>query len=522
MAAVSSGITDVQEHEVKFAVDPAFVMPDLTLAGLPVVERQRPVTLTATYYDTDDLRLARSKVTLRRRTGGKDAGWHLKMLDDPKSPDVRSELQLPLTRSTTPPCELTELVAGLVRNAELLPLATMRTRRTPTVLSSRDRRTSLEIVDDVVTVVDGPVAGLTYRELEVEALTRGASLDLVGELLLQAGAAPGGHASKGARALGAPDDLSPLVPLPVAADPADPAAMVVRNHLRVHAAALLAQDVRVRRDLPDSVHQFRVAARRLRSGLQAFAPLVEPEWSAHLRDELGWIAGVLGAARDAEVLEEHLFEAVRALPPELDRAAGLVLIQDALDTRITEAEQQRRTAMSSRRYLDLLDALVAAAEVPRTTALGDQPADEVLPPLVRSRFKKLRRRADLLPDEIDGHDDDWHAARIAGKKARYVGEAVAPVFGDQARRYVRQMTRVTELLGEHQDCAIAADTVRSLVTRDTGPQAAFTLGALYAQQRERVQRIREEFVADWPTISSRKWRRWLHEAGTEYVSDDGV
>jgi CHAD domain-containing protein len=390
------------------------------------------------------------------------------------------------------------------------------------VLSTRDRRTAVEIVDDVVTVVDGPVAGLTYRELEVEALTSGADLDLVGDLLLQAGAEPGGHRSKGARALGAPDELTPLVPLPVTAEPADPAALVVRNHLRVHAAALLAQDLRVRRDLPDSVHQFRVAARRLRSGLQAFAPLVEADWSAHLRAELGWVAGVLGAARDSEVLEEHLFQAVRRLPPELDRAAGLVLIQDALDARIADAEVQRRAAMSSERYLDLLDTLLQASEIPLTTALADQPAGEVLPSLVRSRFKKLRRRADLLPDEIDGHDDDWHATRIAGKKARYVGEAVAPVFGHPARRYVRQMTRVTELLGEHQDCAIAADTVRSLVTKDTGPQAAFTLGALYAQQRQRVQDIRLEFVAEWPTIRARKWRKWLAEPDAEHARDDGV
>ena len=505
----ATGITDVQEHEVKLSVDADFEMPDLALAGLPVVERGRAVTLTATYYDTDDLRLARSRATFRRRTGGKDAGWHLKLLDDDRFPDVRSELQLPLTSAKTPPVDLATLVLGATRHSPLQPLATMRTRRTPTVLRTRDGRTAVEIVDDLVTVVDGPASGLAYRELEIEALTPGADLAVVADLLLAAGAAPGGHQSKGARALGAPDDLSPLVPLPSSAVPADPAALVVRNHLRVHTAVLLRQDLRVRRDLPDAVHQFRVAARRLRSGLQSFAPLVDDAWARHLRDELGWIAGVLGAARDAEVLEGHLFRAVRDLPAELDRAAGLVRIQDALEARISEAAGERVGAMASARYLDLLDALVAAAEVPQTTELADHPAGEVLPALVSSRFKKLARMADLLAGELDGHDDDWHATRIAGKKARYVAEAVVPVFGEPARRYVRQMETVTELLGEHQDCAIAADTVRALVARDTGPQAALTLGALYAQQRQRVQDIRHEFVAVWPKIRSRKWRRWL-------------
>ena len=499
----------VREHERKFAVEPDFVVPDLALAGLPVVERGRAVTLTATYYDTDDLRLARGKVTLRRRTGGKDAGWHLKLLADPSTPNVRDEMQLPSTTSRTPPAELAELVLGLTRGAELQPLATMRTKRTPTVLRSRDGTVAIEVVDDLVTVTEGPVKGLTYRELEVEALSPGADLDIVASLLLQAGATEGVFRSKGARALGAPSELAPLVPLPGRATPADPAALVVRNHLRTHVAVLVRQDTRVRRDLPDAVHQFRVAARRLRAGLQSFAPLVEPEWSAHLRGELGWIAGVLGQARDTEVLEAHLIAGVRALPAELDRAAGLVLIQDDLEASLTEATKAAHEAMNSARYLALLDALVSAAEVPRTTPLADGPSDEVLPPLVQRRFKKLSRMADLLANELEGHDDDWHATRIAGKKARYVAEAVVPVFGAPAKRYVKQMEQVTELLGEHQDCAIAAETVRRLITRDTGPNASFTLGALYDQQRQRVKEIRHEFVAAWPEIRDKRWRRWL-------------
>ncbi|MFZ0324953.1 MAG: CYTH and CHAD domain-containing protein [Actinomycetes bacterium] len=499
----------VREHERKFAVDTDFVMPDLALAGLPVVERGRPVTLTATYFDTADLRLARSKVTLRRRTGGKDAGWHLKLQVDPGTPDVRDEIQLPSTSARVPPPELLELVLGLTRGADVTALATMRTRRTPTVLSSRDGRLAVEVVDDVVTVTEGPMAGLAYRELEVEALTPEAGLDVVASLLLETGAREGEFASKGARALGAPAELSPIVPAATAATPADPAALVVRNHLRTHVAAIIHQDTRVRRDLPDSVHQFRVAARRLRAGLQSFAPLVDDEWGLHLRGELGWIAGVLGLARDTEVLEDHLIAAVRALPAELDRAAGLVLIQDDLEANLVDATKSAHEAMGSARYLELLDNLVAATEVPRTTALADGPAGEVLPPLVKRRFKKLARMADVLPNELDGHDDDWHATRIAGKKARYVAEAVVPVFGAPARKYVKQMERVTELLGEHQDCAIAAETVRGLINRGTGPNAAFTLGALYDQQRQRVQGVRHEFVDAWPQIRHKRWRRWL-------------
>ena len=509
-----AGRHEAVERELKFSVDADFRLPDLTLAALPEVTKGKPVTLTATYYDTDDLRLARARVTLRRRTGGKDAGWHLKLPSEDGDPVERTEIQLPLTSSKTPPAELADLVLGITRTAPLQALATMRTRRTPTTVSTRRRvgaaRMSVEVVDDKVSVLDGPAAGLSYREIEAEALTPGADLNAVADLLAAQGARPGGYPSKGARALGADPDIPPLVPPTGRAGPADPAALVVRNHLRQHTAVLVHQDLRVRRDLPDAVHQFRVAARRLRSGLQAFRPLVDDEWSRHLRTELGWIANTLGAARDAEVLEDHLFVAIRDLPAELDRPAGLVAVQDELEKRIADAEDVRREAMSSERYLTLLDELIAAAEVPQTTPLADHPAGECLPPLVSDRFERLARLADPLVDELEGHDDDWHKARIAAKKARYVGEAVEPVFGRPARRYVKQITRVTELLGEHQDCAIAADTVRQLVTRDTGPQTALTLGAVYVQQRHRVRDIREEFLAEWPGIRAAKWRRWLH------------
>ena len=64
--------TSQLETERKYDAGPDFVLPDLSeLPGYTVTE---PVTfhLAATYFDTDDLRLAANKVTLRRRTGGED------------------------------------------------------------------------------------------------------------------------------------------------------------------------------------------------------------------------------------------------------------------------------------------------------------------------------------------------------------------------------------------------------------------------------------------------------------------
>src|SRR4051812_29694576 len=99
------------EVERKFDVDPGFVFPDLSLVdGVASADDPEERQLDAVYHDTEDLRLTRARVTLRRRTGGPDAGWHLKL---PAQDDARRELHAPLGRQNTPPAELLGPVAGL-------------------------------------------------------------------------------------------------------------------------------------------------------------------------------------------------------------------------------------------------------------------------------------------------------------------------------------------------------------------------------------------------------------------------
>ena len=511
-----SEASTLREVERKLAVDERFVMPDLRLSGAPHVTAQPTVVLTATYYDTDDLRLARSGVTLRRRTGGADAGWHLK-LPTGDAADARDEMQLPLKsgRPGNVPDELSTLVLALTRGAPLAARATQRTRRKPTNIGSLSDVVDLEVVDDSVSLIDGPLANTKYREVEVEVLGNSQLMNVVIELLRDAGAETSTSKSKGIRAVAGDITLAPIIPPVERARPKDTASYAVTQLVRTHVQALITQDLRVRRGLPDAVHQFRVSARRLRSGLQAFGPLVDDEWARSLRTELGWIAGVLGASRDREVIEARLFASIRALPGDLDRAAALVAVQTQLDSERAVADHEIEVALGSVRYLALLDQLVAAAEKPPTTDEAEGSAASVLPPLVNKRWKRLAREANLLHDELLGHDDHWHKTRITAKKARYAVDACVPVFGGPARKLAKQLEQVTELLGEHQDCAVAADTVRGILDRETGPQTAFALGALYAQQRDRTAQIRREFIEAWPRISHSEWRKWLKVKAAE-------
>jgi len=507
-----------REIERKLEVPGRFRVPSLAgVADVAEVLRQPTLRLSAVYYDTADLRLARSHITLRRRVGGHDDGWHLKLPVVPKAKSAkldsatRDELHLPLTNANHPPAALEQLVLGVTRGARLAPVATLRNERRPTALLDADGRPIAELTDDRVTVVRAGKVTERFREIEVEAAPGRTVEDLeaIVEALVAAGASHSGFASKVGRALGDEAAAPPDIDRPGKVHPADPASAAITAHIARHAAALVRADLWVRRGLPDGVHQMRVAARQLRSGLRTFGPLLDKEWATALRGELGWLAGELGAARDREVLEARLRDGLLQLPvPVADADAALALVHEQLGADALAAAQRVTSALNSERYRALLEALVEAARAPHTTAAAEASSAQALPALMRRSWRRLRRDADELRRK--GPDAQWHAVRLRAKQSRYALDALAPVFGRPAREWARQLVRITELLGNHQDAAIAAEATRVLAAGADG-NVGFVMGLLHDAQRAEIVATRREFLKVWPEVSHPQWRRWMRE-----------
>jgi inorganic triphosphatase YgiF len=205
-------VADHLEIERKFDVDTGFQRPDF--AGvIPGVTAAAPVVyhLSATYFDTADGRLAANKITLRRRTGGADEGWHLKLPGAPASSEAyssRLEVQLPLAAGgeRDVPAAHAARVAEVTGGLPLAPIATLDTERTVVTLTGADGSLLAEIADDQVTAGRVPATGdpLRWREVEVEVPTESAELQqAVADRLFAAGARPAGHGSKLARLLSA-------------------------------------------------------------------------------------------------------------------------------------------------------------------------------------------------------------------------------------------------------------------------------------------------------------------------------
>ncbi|MEO5900980.1 MAG: CHAD domain-containing protein, partial [Ilumatobacteraceae bacterium] len=263
-------MTAVREVEWKFEpVDETAQIPGagemgeigMTL-GPPIV-----IDLLATYYDTVDLRLLAHKLTLRHRTGGSDAGWHLKI---PAGGAARTEVQVAGDAEGGVPAELLTLARSRVRRAPLDAVATLATRRVERTVCRADGTQVASMVDDHVHAhrsADDVVSD--WHELEVE-LVGEATVDVLGEVagvLVAFGWQRSTSPSKIGKVLGPP----PTQPT----TPHRGAMRCMLDHLAAHVDAIAVGDPLVRAGDADAVHDMRVAARRLRSALATFRPFFD-------------------------------------------------------------------------------------------------------------------------------------------------------------------------------------------------------------------------------------------------------
>jgi CHAD domain-containing protein len=482
------------EVERKFDVVESTMSPSFDgIAAVAHVDKSPIQILDATYFDTPAHDLARNKITLRRRTGGHDAGWHLKV---PGGPDARTEIHAPLGPSgaggqDTVPGDLLDVVLAIVRDRPLEPVARITTRRESQILQGADRTALAEFSNDHVTAWaaasgdgDEQPAEQEWREWEMELLQTNGTvdtglLDRLSNRLLDAGAAPAGHASKLGRVLGAapqPGDA------PQTEEP-------LQYALVQQLEELLVWDRAVRADAPDAIHQMRVTTRKIRSLLRDYHETFGLPDGGWVLDELRELAGILGVARDAEVLGERYDRELDRLPTELVRGPVRERLVEGARRRYETGLRRSLIAMRSQRYFRLLDALDAiVAQSPAAVA-----CDERAPVTIDAAYKKVRKAAkaaarvdDADPDFEYHRDEALHRIRKRAKRLRYTAAATG------AEQVSEQAKAVQSLLGDHQDTVVSREHLshEAETAHDAG-EDTFTYGLLYQQEADLAERCRQ-------------------------------
>ncbi|MDN3935252.1 CHAD domain-containing protein [Arthrobacter sp. YD4] len=271
----------------------------------------------------------------------------------------------------------------------------------------------------------------------------------------------------------------------------------------------------------EDIHQMRVAVRRLRSVLGSCHSLFDGSAVDPLRDELRWLSGVLGAARDPGVVRDRLLEAAAREPAALrwagDPAADL--IRTRLDADAAAGLAAAADALTGARYERLLAAIdTCLADPPLAPAAADPPlAPAAAAPArrvhraVRRDSKRLVRTAAALAEANGGaeHDVVLHTVRKAAKRLRYSAELMLEAVPDgptkrlkYARRAAKGARTVQQVLGLHQDSVMARSVLVELA-RESDPGAGagsavgFGLGRLHAAEDVRAAAAEKKFHKSW-------------------------
>jgi CHAD domain-containing protein len=484
------------------------------LGALPGVHRDETdpqLVLETERYDTEDRRLAAAGIALAVRRDGPStpARWELDLPDG----DGHERLRVPISpddvAAPTLPAELDELISGFTRRQQTVPAGRARIVRTVTrLLDARDRSIA-ELVHDHITLatLGQATAVAAWTEVELRSGHR-APVEEIEQRLIEAGLRPGEPAVDA--------ELSRLlrpVPRPRRAGRRGSAGAALVEYLATHVDRLAGEELRVRRGESDSVHQLRVASRRLRSALQAFRPLLDRRRTDPIVEDLREFGRELAPARDAEVLHERISAGLAGLPPEL----LLGPVQAQVARHFARAESECGAAVLStldgERYARLRSALEDLVACPPLTRKAKADASAELPRQVARTARRLQHAVGIAIDpgqDAEQRDLAVHDARKAGKRLRYATEVVRPVVGKDAKRFAKALKGFQTALGEHQDTVVAREALRELGAQAyAAGENGFSFGLLHGQDAALAARIEEQLPALWADAWTPRNRRGL-------------
>jgi len=488
-----------------------------TIDGL-VLEPRSTLRIFDTYLDTDDWRIHRAGFALRIRSGSGRPEATLKSLHSASAEAAdRRELSETLEnseseairQSTGPVGSRVHAVSGA---RALLPLFEVRTSRQRFAVRREDEAQQLGEIALDQTVISAPRGEprTSMQRVEVEALTdaheqlQSLVKTLRSDCALEA--ASDTKYSHGLKSVGLAPGAAPNF-APTAVDGSMTVAEVALANLRRYLSDWYLHEPGARLgDDPEELHDLRVAGRRLEAILSQFRSYV-PEPLLRIRPTLKTVLRALGHARDLDVALIELEAFGRGLP-ESERES-LAPLKQHLASESGTARARMLSVLDSvwvqknlQELTSLLTAPSAASEQSST-----EPVLHAAPGLIRRRYRKLRKGADLLTP--NSSMEAYHNVRGRLKKLRYALEAVAVIYGKPADAMLRTLRRWQEKLGVQQDAAVASRRLQALAGAPPNgilPETLFLMGRLAEQYASAATRARKLSARGYRKVRGR-WKR---------------
>ncbi len=473
--------------------------------------------LVDVYVDTDDWRMGSAGYVLRVRRRAGRVEMTLKDLSAAtKGLRRRLEVTQPLPASGLSGLdragEVGWRVEALAGARTLNQVLEVRTRRRPFDLAIHGERVGELALDDTVIAIghERRRLRLTRVEVEVQPAWVDAMQPFVERLRRECGLQPATLSKFEAGLMAAgisipgPPDLGP-----VGVSPDSTLGELAYRVLRNQASAMLVHvpGTRLGEDI-ESLHQMRVATRRMRAGMGMFASVL-PVRAGRLRAELGWLAALLGEVRDLDIQLGRFDDWTEEMPG--DHREALDELADLLAGHRVQARRALLEALDSRRYDRLVSGLVAMlVQGPSSrSTTGRAPAVTTMPELIEERHRaagKSARRA-----KRTGAATDYHRLRIRCKRLRYALEFASGLYDGELKGFVRQMTRLQDALGSMQDAEVASSRLQVIALTEEGASlsraAIFAMGGVAGQYRSEAEHLLGEMPELVQLLKGKEWKR---------------
>jgi hypothetical protein len=380
-------------------------------------------------------------------------------------------------RTPVPPAELAENLVPLIRDAQLVELATRSVKRSRWLIRG-EKGTAAVLVDDTVTLRRHEIAVARYREATIDPVSCSArALAWLCDALESAGATLLDEPVPLPVRLGAPATGLPDLPDPDVVAPGDPAAIVFAALVRTDARALWTADLAVRTGGAHSVSTLHRAVVDLVSDLRVFGGMLDADVTAEVVNDLDWLDDQLADVRDLGVLRRRLADE----PEEFGR------LDDVLAGHETAARKRLVATLGLPRYRRMLDGLVRLVRNPGAALKRDeqtlaraatQPAvswlEDAFTGTIASMAKWLKRAGSSGRDVWAA----WREVQVQAAALEVLGRAAVLVGSPDAVAYAkstRKLRRKTDRVAAAARCSWG---MRELALRGSAPDPAvvFALG----------------------------------------------
>ena len=270
----------------------------------------------------------------------------------------------------------------------------------------------------------------------------------------------------------------------------------------------------------EGVHQFRVTLRRMRSALSLFRKAIPKSARSYWSEELRWVAGELGLARDLDVLiSEGLITVARDLP--LGGSEGLLRLAEA--RRAQAYEQQVCAMLDSERYRRFKEDFPVWFKNRQWES--DEPGKKKLKQLSmdivafsRKLMDKQERKVLAAGSHVDRHDSrKMHSLRIECKKLRYAAEFFRPLFMGMDT-FISHMKGLQDLLGLMNDVAVMRQLLDDLLADEADHEILMCAGGLIGWRTCDYHHMLNQFDAYWEELIEAKHPWWKKSALAQAAS----